>query len=201
VAGVPCWQARGRQTTKRALGLCADPRIGAWPRVNEQGAQMAHCVVIKGLSHTPAQNQMRRLQSIAGCSASGRPAGRPGPRSHLLVLHEGPEADRRGAHGGGGEARRTGRWSAVMSGRVLGTVWCSRARTAALAPRSAGTGGPGMERPDRHRRTNGFEPRISTEDLERRCRDLVRGARVVMAANSLAAAVRRSDPQVAGGSE
>ncbi len=40
---------------------------------------------------------------------------------------------------------------------------------------------------------------ILTEDLERRCRGLVRGVRVVKAANPLAAAVLRSDPQVAEG--
>ena len=40
---------------RRALGLCADPRVGAWPRVIEQGAQMAHWMEIKRLSPASAE--------------------------------------------------------------------------------------------------------------------------------------------------
>jgi phosphohistidine phosphatase len=56
----------------------------------------------------PAPCRVRRSRSSPSSSATGRRRLPVRPGGHLLVLHRGPQADRRSRCGGGGEARRGG---------------------------------------------------------------------------------------------
>ena len=72
-------------------------------------SQVAHRTGIERLSHAGARVDDGARRQHGAVPRLGDAGRRPGPRGHLLVLHGGPEAHRRGRRSGCGEAGRGGR--------------------------------------------------------------------------------------------